>query len=157
MSITAKTLFQILLDRSDERQFIGRGAENIISTTVNGGQSLVFTQVIAASASALIFDGPNTKPMANFDLLALLPDQSGYIEFVVDDNGDVGKVVQRLALLANFPFILGSDAAYAIAGGVLAEDFADGTVDTIDEIRVKNSSASASMNLKIMMGSRSDA
>ena len=141
MTQTAKVYFRIDLDSGDEHIAIGQGERTAISYNLSGNEYSHQQYTIETITSQLIFDGPNGIPFIDFELLAIISDQDLEIELVVDDNSTVGKVVNNFSIKQNIPFILAGNAARAIAGGILGENFADGTADTIDEIRLMNNQA----------------
>jgi hypothetical protein len=111
------------------------------ATTVAGTKESIHdrTNSINTGDVKKIFDV--TEDLANFDALAIISDQTVEIEFVVADGSK--QVVFILTILANLPFILGSDNS---RDSDHAENWAtDGTADTIDKITVKNSSGATAL------------
>lgn len=141
MAQVANIYFRVDLDTGSEHIATGQGEKAGIALNIGGDEYSRQQYTIETTTSQLIFDGPNAIPFSDFELIAITSDQDLEIELVVDDDGTVGKVVNNFSIKQNIPFILSSNVARAIAGGVLGENFADGTADTIDEIRLKNNQA----------------
>lgn len=89
----------------------------------------------------------DTEAMADFDYLAILSDGDVYVEFVTDDGGEVGKVVDTKKLVKNLWLILGADDSYGNPG---ADDAFSGTADLIERIRFRNDSG-ATRKVKVVM------
>jgi len=143
MTQTAKIYFRVDIDSGDEHISLGKGERAAIAYNISGDEYAHQQYTIETTTSQLIFDGPNAMPFADFELIAIISDLDLEIELVVDDNSTIGKVVNNFSIKQNVPFILADNAARAIVGGVLGENFADGTADTIDEIRLKNNQATS--------------
>lgn len=75
------------------------------------------------------------ESVSDFDYCFILSNKSGlYAEFTVDKGGEVGTVPFTLGLVANIPLPLPTKLAFAN----YTADFAGGTVDQIDRIRLHN-------------------
>ena len=80
------------------------------------------------------------QPISDFDLLWIMSDKSGlYVELTTDANNGVGDEIYTVPLAANIPLILSADDSYAN----YTADFAGGTADVIDRIRVRNPSGNS--------------
>lgn len=89
------------------------------------------------------------EPVSAFDVLVIESDLSGVlVELTCDKGNDVGREEFVVELVAGLPLILGSDSSMAN----YTADFASGTADVIDRIRVKNpSGASSSAKVSVML------
>ena len=95
---------------------------------------------IAASATWDAWATGTEEPLTDFDFLCCESNGSDVvIELTTDKGAEVGTEVYTYQLTADVPFILTSDDSYAN----YTVDFAGGTLDVIDQIRIKNLNASA--------------
>ena len=104
---------------------------------------------VAASTTVEIFDA-STDAVTDFDFLWLASDYDLRVEFTTDLAADVGTVISTMTLRGTassnkygFPLILGDDASFANH----TANFATGTIDVIDRIRVKNESSTQAVQL----------
>ena len=81
----------------------------------------------------------DNEVVSDFDLLIVRSDQTVHLEEVVDDGGEVGKVVFSQPIVKDLPFMLGADDSYANPG---ADDAFSGTLDLIERLRIRNDSGS---------------
>lgn len=94
---------------------------------------------VAVETTVKVFDVD--QHLANFDFLWMQTDFDVMVEFVTDDDADVGEVVSTMKLRGTdiagsygFPLILAYDDSYAN----YTVNFAAGTLDVIETIRVRN-------------------
>lgn len=103
---------------------------------------------LATSTTATVWDGTDTsEPISNFDFVYIESDQNVWFEFTVDKGNEVGDEVFALEVQANVPKMLTSDDAYAN----YTANFAGGTEDVIDRIRVRNISGTTASVLVRMI------
>lgn len=88
---------------------------------------------LAAEATKSLWAASDASP-ADFDYLWFEADQDCQLEITVDTNNGVGDEILCIKVFANQPFQLIQDSAYAN----YTANFAAGTLDVIDRIRVKN-------------------
>lgn len=137
-----------------------------VEVTIKGRQirmgSLQAAQVITLGTDAVldrtnslatgntwdVWDASDTEvePMADFDFLAVESDQDVFVELVADENATFGRVAATHEVSANVPWFLTSDTAKAN----YTVDFAAGTTDVIDRIRVHNESGSTAL-IRVLM------
>ena len=86
------------------------------------------------------------EPMTDFDFLGVESDQDIYLELTTDDNGTQGAEQYVIEIKANIPWFLESDAG----DSDYTADFAAGTIDVIDRIRVRNESGSTAL-IRVLM------
>lgn len=80
------------------------------------------------------------ESLSDFDYCFIQSDKSGlYAEFTVDNNATYGTEVFALGIGTIIPLILPTNAAYAN----YTADFAAGTIDVIDKIRLRNPTPNA--------------
>jgi len=96
----------------------------------------VFT--VAAEATQIVYD--STRDIANFSVLLIIPTQNCRVEF----TGSAAANNSNLTILADFPFLLGSNdtLTYSAAGA-----FA-GTAQDIETITVKNLSTTTAAKVR---------
>lgn len=88
----------------------------------------------------------SSDEIADFDLLWIESDQDLYVELTVDVASDVGDELATKIVLANQPFMLLGDDAIAN----YTANFATGTADVFDRLRVRNPGSTAA-NVRIVM------
>lgn len=76
--------------------------------------------------------------LTDFDWIGIQSDYAVFVEFVCDTGAEVGTVVFAKEIQAGVPFSMHSDDAYAN----YTANFASGTEDVIDKIRIRNVSGS---------------
>lgn len=116
-----------------------RSAPTVITVA---GLKKEWKRSLATSTTALVWDGTDTnEPLADFDFMYLKSDQDLLVEFTCDKGAEVGTVVFARKVLANEPLMLLHDDAMAL----YTANFATGTADVIDRIRVRNVSGSTAV------------
>lgn len=80
----------------------------------------------------------SAEALTDFDFFYLKADQALYVEITCDRGGEVGLEELAFVLPAGRPLILPDDGALAL----YTSNFATGTADVIDSIRVRNVSGS---------------
>lgn len=90
-----------------------------------------------------VWDGSDidNEALADFDFLAIESDQDVFVELTTDQNNGTGKEEYVIEVSADIPWFLTSDDGKAL----YTADFAAGTDDLIDQIRVRNESGSAAI------------
>jgi hypothetical protein len=108
---------------------------------------------IGTSATVKVFD-IDESPLADFQMLAVEVDYDCMMEIVVDDDANVGEVASTIGLLgsgttgiAGPALVIHRDEAYAN----YAVNFASGTLDVIETIRIKNLSGSQAVQAHILL------
>ncbi len=82
------------------------------------------------------------EPLTDFDFLFIESDLDGVmVELTTDKGAEVGKVVSTVELKAGKPLMLNSDGSWAN----YTVDFAAGTLDVIDQIRIHNPAGNANV------------
>ena len=107
------------------------GSPDPVSISV-AGQSFIQRVSVAQNTTVTLLD--TTADLANFDFAFILSDQDVILELVTDDDASVGEEPYTIKLLANVPFVLGSNVSYAN----YTVNFGGGTLDVINTIRVRN-------------------
>jgi hypothetical protein len=79
--------------------------------------------------------------LSDFDALIVLSNKGTvsapvYLELVIDNGAEVGRVAATMGLLANFPAVFFNKSAYAN----YTVNFGGGTADTMEVFRVQNKS-----------------
>lgn len=121
---------------------VARGSRSAPSAVTVAGQKKEWNRSLATSTTALAWDGTDTnEPLADFDFMYLKSDQDLLVEFTCDKGAEVGTVVFARKVLANEPLMLLHDDAMAL----YTANFATGTADVIDRIRVRNVSGSTAV------------
>lgn len=88
--------------------------------------------VVAAGAIATLFTADN---LADFNLMVITSTTSNvFAEFTTDVSGGVGTELATIELSSKIPYILASNRSYAN----YSANFAGGSVDAIERVRVKN-------------------
>lgn len=103
------------------------------------GDYLDLRQTLATSTTWDAWATGTEEPVTDFDFLFLESDQDVFLELVVDTAGDVGQEEIAFKVRANVPFVMAYDDAKAL----YSEDFAAGTDDQIEQLRVRNESGSS--------------
>lgn len=124
--------------------FGSRSAPKEITVSTPG---IDVTKLLTASSTWDVWGHTSEDAVSDFDLLVIVSDYGGVIvEFTTDKGGEVGTEVFTVELVANLPLVLGSDGSWAN----YTVDFAGGTLDVIDRIRVRNpTGASSSANVRV--------
>lgn len=102
-----------------------------IELTVDG---LIEHKVIQLATSTTITLWDSSESITNFDFLWFQADQDLYCEVTADRGAEVGTVVFGFIVESNTPFRLIYDDALAN----FTANFATGTADVIDRIRLRN-------------------
>lgn len=130
----------------DGEQIVGGSRSAPVQITVDGKRAELYRS-LATSTTWTVWDGTDAQePLANFDYLFIESDQNVLLELTVDKGGEVGIVVFALEIQANRPFDLMADDAMAL----YTANFATGTEDVIDRIRIRNVSGSTA-SVRVML------
>lgn len=107
------------------------------------------TKLVAAAETWDVwgFTGGNEQPISDFDLLVIESDYAGVqVELTCDANNGVGREEFVITLVAGLPLVIADDGSIAN----YTTDFAAGTADVIDRIRVRNpTGAGSSANVRV--------
>lgn len=133
---TALQVFQyvVLTDAQGERHFLGSMADGVnLAASFDG---LVERKVysVASSGTATIWDAASSAASSFRFLWIRANKEDVMVQLTTDLNNGVGDERYTLTLKKDLAFILGSDDSYAN----YTANFGGGTLDNIDEIRVKN-------------------
>ncbi len=138
MSATLKLIRYAIVDIDGKPYRLGHLTEEV---TITLGDELVHEHVHSVGPGTIVKIFDVDEDLADFDFLWIESDLDVMLEFVVDDDADVGEVASTFPLegsgTANsygVPFILGRDDAYAN----YTVAFAAGTLDVIETIRARN-------------------
>lgn len=107
------------------------------SITVDGYYERL-NKSLATSTTWDAWESGSSAAVTDFDFLWLVSDQVVLVEFTADKGGEVGTVVFSQEAQAGIPLMLTSDDCMAN----YTANFATGTADVIDRIRVRNVSGS---------------
>lgn len=111
------------------------------SITVDGLHERLYKSLATATTWEAWEASDENTSVTNFDFLWMISDQNVFIELTCDKGGEVGTVVFACEVQANIPFVLSSDDAYAL----YTANFATGSEDLIDRLRVRNVSGSTAL------------
>lgn len=122
-----------------------------VAVDIAGNEITNDSLVIAAETVVKVWD-KDESGVGDFNFLYLACDRDLQVELTIDIGADVGTRLQTFTLLGTgtagklgLPFMLGSNAAFA---SDYTASFAAGTLDTIERIRVKNTSSTNSAKLR---------
>ena len=116
-----------------------QGGSNVVPKRITlAGSRFDVTKSLATATTWDVWTTGAEEPLTDFDFLWVLSDQAVFIEYTTDTAADVGTVVSTQQVAANVPFILASDTSKAN----YTADFAAGTDDVIDQLRIRNESGS---------------
>lgn len=88
------------------------------------------------------------EPLTDWELLYVETDLDGVlVELTTDQDGGVGKVVYTLEVKKDFPLLIVNDGSHAN----YTADFATGTLDVIDQIRIRNPSGATTANVRAVL------
>lgn len=114
-----------------------------ITLTTSG--NVVYDQVheVAASGAEKLWDASDDGTPADFEFMYLFVDQAG--ELMFSNNANVTLWTHNT--IANFPFILGTDAS---TFGATIATFG-GTADDVEEIHWENGSSTTTANARLVL------
>ena len=98
---------------------------------------LFATKSVATLTTWDVWASGTEEPITDFDFLWIESDTNVILELTTDKDADVGTVVSTIEISANKPLVMTSDASYALH----TADFATGTIDVIDQLRIRNATA----------------
>lgn len=111
-----------------------------VSISLNG-ESRCEANVLSAGTTWDFWGFTSEEPVPSFGVLAIESDIDGVqVELTCDKGSDVGRKEFVVVLSAGVPFVLSSDDSIANH----TSDFATGTLDVIDRIRIRNPSGASS-------------
>lgn len=123
---------------SNGRQRKGGNRSAPVEVTVDGKVKDIST-TLATATTVTPWDGTDTnEALTDFDFLWLKSNQNILLELTCDKGAEVGTVVFAKEIQANQDFMLLSDDAMAL----YTANFATGTEDKIDRLRLRNVSGS---------------
>jgi hypothetical protein len=147
-------VYQYFVVDADERTVSGGSLSQARSITLGDGEISDQTFKVAAAAAVKIWDKTENEGLGNFDFLWLETDLNVLVQFTTDAAGasetyDV-KELQGSGTAGQFgpALVLGSDDTQLL--GTI--DTFVGTADTIDEIWIKNESATETARVRIVVG-----
>lgn len=106
------------------------------------------TKTVATTTTWDAWGFSTEEPLSSFDYLWIESSIDGVlIELTTDKGNEVGDEAYVIELLADKPFKLYSDTGRAN----YTADFAVGTADVIDRIRIRNPSASVAADVRLAM------
>lgn len=145
MSSTVK-LYNLFEVNIDGHYIADGGISSPIEITLSNDKMLVYKDEIAISTTVDVWDSSDEK-LSSFTFMYLKADNEVYLELTVDRGNDVGTEIVAIQIEPNVPFILGGDTAFAN----YTADFAGGTADVIDRIRIRNNSSTASDTANVFL------
>lgn len=103
---------------------------------------------ITADTEQILFDPTIdvSEATSDFDFLYIISDGDALMEIECDTGAEVGREIFVITLIANVPFILGSDDSRA---NIISFDGFGGTLDVIDKIVAKAGSAAITLRMII--------
>ena len=111
------------------------------------GDVLDQTRSLATATTWDVWVTSAENPLTDFKFLWIESyEQDVIVEITTDKDADVGTVISTITVSAGDTFALGDNQSYA---GHTA-DFAAGTLDVIDQIRIRNVSGSTA-NVRVFM------
>ena len=128
--------YAVLTDAQGRRHILGSMVDPANLSTDFDGVLDRRVYEIAAATTKLVWDSAATGQSATtFSFVWIRANaEDVFVQLVTDANGGVGDEYYTIELKKNLAFILGSNASYAN----YTADFGGGTIDTIDEIWVRN-------------------
>jgi hypothetical protein len=124
---------------------LDRGSRSApIQITVDGLHEELRKTLATATTWDVWSAGANV--LADFDYLWIESDQDVSLELTCDVGGEVGTVVFAVIVKAGRPFDLLTDDAVAL----YTANFASGTTDVIDRLRIRNASGSTA-NIRVLL------
>lgn len=88
------------------------------------------------------------EPLSDFDFLWIESELDGVqVELTIDKGAEVGREVLTITLKKDVPLVLADDAGFAN----YTVDFAGGTLDVIDQIRIRNPDGTNTANVRLFM------
>lgn len=128
--------YAVLTDANGVRQVLGSMVDPVNLATDFEGVVERRVYSLATLTTKLVWDAAATgQPATTFRFVWIRADaEDVFVQLVTDANNGVGDEYYTLELKKNLALVLGSQASYANA----TPDFAGGTIDTIDELWVRN-------------------
>ncbi len=106
------------------------------------------TNTIAATTTWDAWTSGAEQSVTDFDFLYIESELDDVlVELTIDNAGDVGDEIITIQLKKDIPLILGSDTGYAN----YTADFAGGTLDVIDRIRIRNPSSASTAAVRVLL------
>lgn len=121
----------------DGEQIKGGSRTAPVTITVDGKRLEAYKSQSTATTWDVWTTGAE-EPLTDFDFLFVESDQNVFLELTVDQNNGTGREEIAIEIQANRPFMLCSDDAKAN----YTTDFAAGSDDVIDMVRIRNESGS---------------
>ena len=133
--------YAVLTDASGERHILGSMVDpaNLSPDFEGVVDRRVYS--VAATTTKLVWDAAATgAPVTTFRFVWIKANvEDVFVQLVTDANNGVGDEYATIELKKNLAYVLGSQASYAN----FTADFGGGTIDTIDEIWVRNTGSAA--------------
>jgi len=123
---------------------------SVPTKTISSLTKLVKREISLDTATTLVFWDPlatTVDVMQDFDFLFVWTDGDVYLERIVDDGGEVGKVVYADKVGKDTPLMMSADDAFANVG---ADDAFSGTADLIERLGLRNDSG-ATRKITVIM------
>lgn len=125
-----------------------------VAVPVAGGVIDPVVHSIANNTTVDSWVATSEEALSDFDFLFIVSDFDVFVELTVDQNAGVGKVVSTVQVKGTgvsgkygVPLQLGSDTAKAN----YSEDFAGGSDDVIDRLRIRNESGSTAKVARVLV------
>jgi hypothetical protein len=96
-------------------------------------------KTLAATTTWDFWEAGAEEPLSDFDYFEVRASGLIYVELTIDKGAEVGTVVSAISIPANRTWYLTDDGALALH----TADFATGSLDVIDRIRIRNPGSSA--------------
>jgi len=131
------------------------GGESKTMGSVTSAQNITVTEVrdnsVSIATEATWDAWTSADPVSDFDFLWIETDLTCWVEFTTDKDGDAagtpGPDIYTVKLLADVPLVMVMDDSFA----GYTVDFGGGAEDVIDQIRIKNPSASSAANVRFVI------
>ena len=119
-----------------------RGSRSAPTSVTVTGTKKEWRASLATATTSLVWDAAvSGEPITDRDIFWIKSDQDLLVEITGDANGTYGTVLHAVKVLANEPKVVLRDDIIANH----TANFATGTVDVVDRIRVRNVSGSTAL------------
>jgi hypothetical protein len=150
--MAAIQIYQFAVVNIDGREVKVGSLSESRAVTIADNEIIDQTFKVAAATAVKIWDKTENEAMGNFDFLWLETDLDVLVQFTTDAGTSDAYDVKKLkgsgtAGVAGPALVLGSDDTQLLDGSI---DTFDGTADTIDEIWVRNESATATARVRMI-------
>lgn len=119
-----------------------RGSRSAPTSVTVTGTKKEWRASLATATTSLVWDAAvSGEPVTDWDIFWIKSDQDLLVEFTIDSNATYGTMIHAVKITANEPRVIIRDDMVANA----TANFATGTTDLCDRIRVRNASGSTAI------------